>query len=57
MRQSCATPSLSSTAAAFFIVSQSDWLPMMMATGAPDVWLSLIPFPLFEKPAAQRSDR
>jgi hypothetical protein len=31
------TPEASSVSAAFFIVSQSDWLPMMMATGGVSV--------------------
>src|SRR5688572_12604988 len=34
MRESCATPSTSRISAACFIVAQSDWLPMTMATGA-----------------------
>src|SRR3954468_1493506 len=34
MRRSLAMPSASSVSAANRMVSQSDWLPMMMATGA-----------------------
>jgi hypothetical protein len=33
IRASNTTPSASSVSAAFFITLQSDWLPMMMATG------------------------
>src|SRR5690606_38330282 len=45
IRASYATSSLSSASAAHFIVGQSDWLPMTMATGAPilDV-LQVAPF-------------
>src|SRR5919199_603244 len=35
MRASCATPRASRVSAAWRMVAQSDWLPMMMATGAP----------------------
>src|SRR5258706_160544 len=35
MRRSWGTPSLSSVSAAWRMVSQSDWLPMMMPTAGP----------------------
>src|SRR4051812_18924456 len=43
IRASYSISSASSVSAAFFMVSQSDWLPMIMATGGLSVIVTIVP--------------